>query len=342
VNTQDLNNRNNRTKNGGSERTEAVKETLDTVKQKASSTLDQAQHAVSGVVKDAVGEAKSAASGVVSTATEEAQGTVEEQKTRAADRIESVAGALRQTGAQLEAQDQGAIAQYTDAAAEQLERFSDFLQNRNATELLQEVDRFARRQPELFVAGALAGGFLIGRFLKSTNERNRYSGGSQYGGQYGSQYAGQYSGQRGFDSYGETYRGESYGGAYRETYGQFEPYEGDVGRYGHQGTERWQPEETESYGRANQGAVEDPQPSSNQVTGTYPAGERFVAQQTYEAFESEAHLGDEETEARLNRAQGNDVSADAKPTQGENQNDKDSNDAPGSAQRDPYQDPGPR
>jgi hypothetical protein len=327
VNTQD---RKNRANNGDSERTEAMKETLESVKQKASETLSQAQQTVSGVVSDAVSEAKSTASGVVEQATQEAQGAVDQQKARAADRIESVAGALRQTGAQLEAQDQGAIANYTNTAAEQLERFSDFLNNRNATELLQEVDRFARRQPELFVAGALAGGFLLGRFLKSTNDRR--SSGGNYGGnynyvgsQYGNQYGNQYGGQSGYADYG---------------YDSYARSMGNSGRSGSQGSERWQPEVTDSFPRASHGAVEDPQPASNQVTGTYEAGDRVVAQQTYEAYEAPAHLGGEETSERLKQAQGNDVSANAKPNAGDSS--KKTPDTPGSAQRDPIQDPGPR
>jgi vacuolar-type H+-ATPase subunit H len=327
------NNRSSRTANSGtSGRTDEVKETLESVKQKANATLSQAGETVSGVVSDALSEAKSTASEVVSQASQEAQGAVDQQKGRAAERIESVAGALRQTGAQLDAQEHTAFARYTDAAAEQLERFSEFLNNRNAADLLQEVDRFARRQPELFVAGALAGGFLLGRFLKSTSERNRYQGRyyDQPSGQYGSQYGGQYSSQ------GRSgYSGSQYSSDSGDTSGYGQGY----GNPGGQGREGWLSQQGDTPPRANHGAVEDPQPSSGQVTATYPAGERFVAQQTYESFEGEDRSG----EGALSTGESG---FHQEPTQADNMKAGKGNDegkqSPGSAHRDPYQDPGPR
>jgi ElaB/YqjD/DUF883 family membrane-anchored ribosome-binding protein len=299
---------------------ETVKETLDSAKQKAGSTLNQAQRAVGGIVSDTVGEVKSAASNVVGQTTQEAQAAIDQQKERTADRIENVASALRQTGAQLEAQDQAAIAQYTDAAAEQLERFSEFLKNRNASELWQEVDRFARRQPELFVAGALAGGFLLGRFLKSSSERSR---------DYGQQM-----------NYGQNmgYRQNQYGNQYGTPSGYYgSSSSGSSGSYGGQSS-GWQGDQPDSMPRHNQGAVEAPQPSSGQVTETYRSGDRVVAQQTYESYESEPHLGEDEGGSQQRGKSG---TTDPYETQVK-QADVNENRAPGTAKRDPYQDPGPR
>jgi hypothetical protein len=45
------------------------------------------------------------------------------------------------------------------------------------SELWKDAQQLARRQPELFVAGALAAGFLAGRFFKSSAapQRDRYN-----------------------------------------------------------------------------------------------------------------------------------------------------------------------
>ena len=82
-----------------------------------------------------------------------------------------VAQALRQTGQQVREQDQGAVAQYIDGAADQLERISDQLQTQDLGQLVEATERFARRQPVLFVGSALAVGFLATRFLRSSGRQ---------------------------------------------------------------------------------------------------------------------------------------------------------------------------
>jgi hypothetical protein len=111
-------------------------------------------------------------------AKQQATSQLSSQKERATQHLGSVAQALRQTGQHLREQDQGSMAQYTDKAAEQVERFSGFLKNKNVNELMSEAERFARRQPSLFLGGAFAVGVLGARFLKSSSQQQS-SGGSQ-------------------------------------------------------------------------------------------------------------------------------------------------------------------
>jgi hypothetical protein len=94
------------------------------------------------------------------------------QKDRATDGIGSVAQAVRQSTQQLRDQHHDTIAQYVDQAAAQLERFSGTLKDKNVSELLDEAQRFARRNPALFVGGAFALGLLSARFFKSSRDRN--------------------------------------------------------------------------------------------------------------------------------------------------------------------------
>jgi hypothetical protein len=90
------------------------------------------------------------------------------QKDQAAGSIGRVAEALRQTGQQLRGQHQDAFAPYAESAADYVERFSRSLQERDIQEMIDGVERFARREPAMFVGGALALGFLAARFLKSS------------------------------------------------------------------------------------------------------------------------------------------------------------------------------
>ena len=78
-------------------------------------------------------QAKDALGGTVDKVREQAVSQVDQQKSRAAETLNSVVGAVRQTGDQLRQQDQESIAQYVDTAANQIERVATYLNNRYST-----------------------------------------------------------------------------------------------------------------------------------------------------------------------------------------------------------------
>jgi hypothetical protein len=133
---------------------------------------DQAQAKASQVVDQAQG----AAGQVAEQAKQQATSQLESQKDRAVDTLVTVAQALRHTGQQLQQQEQGAVGRYVEQAAERVERVTDHLRAREVPELIAETQDFARRQPGLFVAGALALGFLGARFLMSSGQRAAQQG----------------------------------------------------------------------------------------------------------------------------------------------------------------------
>ena len=100
---------------------------------------------------------------------------LDQQKDQATGSLWSVANAIRRTGEELRDKDQGAIAQVTDKAAEQVERLSSFLGHRDVNQIVNEVQHFARRQPGLFLGGAFALGLLGARFLKSSSQSSQSS-----------------------------------------------------------------------------------------------------------------------------------------------------------------------
>jgi len=133
----------------------------------AGGLADQAQ-AKAGQVVD---QAQGAASQVAEQAKQQATSQLESQKDRAVDTLVTVAQALRHTGQQLNQQQQGAVGGYVEQAAERVERMTNHLRARDVPELIAETQDFARRQPGLFVTGALALGFLGARFLMSSGRR---------------------------------------------------------------------------------------------------------------------------------------------------------------------------
>jgi hypothetical protein len=91
------------------------------------------------------------------------------QKDRATDGLGSVAQAVRQSGEQLRNQQHETIAQYIEQAADQLERFTSRLKERNVGDLAREAQDLARRRPAVFIGSAFALGLLAARFLKSSS-----------------------------------------------------------------------------------------------------------------------------------------------------------------------------
>src|SRR5690606_10454289 len=128
----------------------------------------------------------------------EAEDRLAEGKATATGALEDVAGALHQAGDALRERDRDAFARYADAAADQVEQFTHSIRDRNVGEILDEAQRFARRDPGLFIGGAFLLGIVGARFLKASAPRSGY-GGSDYGrSDYGSGYGG--ARPRGFEN----------------------------------------------------------------------------------------------------------------------------------------------
>ena len=90
------------------------------------------------------------------------------QKEQVVDALETVALLLHQAGEHAQQQDKALIASYADKAAQQVSTFSESLGQQDVAQVVQTAKDFARREPMLFVGGALAAGFLGARFLRSS------------------------------------------------------------------------------------------------------------------------------------------------------------------------------
>ena len=100
------------------------------------------------------------------------------QKERAANRLGDMSDALRSTSDTLRSENEDAVANYVDTAADQVARFSGYLRDREVGQMLDEARGFARRDPALFLGGAALLGMLGARFMRSSN---RDEGHDSYG-----------------------------------------------------------------------------------------------------------------------------------------------------------------
>jgi gas vesicle protein len=185
-----------------------------------SSSTGSTRDTISSTVDQAKQQAETEGNRLVGAARTRARTAFEHQQHRVADSIGSVAEALHQAADKLNEQNEDVVARYTDTAAQRIEQFADSLRNRNLDDLVGQAEHFARRQPEVFLGAAVATGFLIARFLRTSGGRasqrrsNLNYGGSNtgYGGSYGERGYGSYGGQNRYSQQGSD-RGTGYGSA---------------------------------------------------------------------------------------------------------------------------------
>jgi uncharacterized protein YjbJ (UPF0337 family) len=120
-------------------------------------------------VRNLADDAKRETSRMASQAGDMVQGLIGKQKDQAAQRLSSVAGALRDVGNRLNEQDNAGVGQYAVRAADQVDRLTGYLRDRDLNSFVRDTEGFARRHPDVFLGGTFLAGLLLARFLKSSS-----------------------------------------------------------------------------------------------------------------------------------------------------------------------------
>ena len=93
----------------------------------------------------------------------------EKQKVRGVEGIRTVVGVMNTAAAELD-ESSPAVAGYVRAASNSVANLSQALDARDVKDLFRSALGTAKENPVLFFTGAVAGGFLISRFLRSSSE----------------------------------------------------------------------------------------------------------------------------------------------------------------------------
>jgi hypothetical protein len=144
---------------------------------------DRAKEALAAARKVASGaaeQARSVAGQLAGDVREVAESLIDEQKERAAAHVGGVAEALRKTAAGLQDENEF-VARYAARAADEIARFGESVRERGIGDIVADIDAFARRQPTLFLVGAVAAGFVVGRFMAASADRHRRDGDGEPG-----------------------------------------------------------------------------------------------------------------------------------------------------------------
>lgn len=130
--------------------------------------VDQAKSAVTHVAGD-----------VKDRALDKVNQQFESQSEKAVETMTNVASAIRETGAKLKGV--GPLADVAGQAADGVDKVAQFFEGKQVGDVFRDVERFARREPAIFIGAAFAVGLIGGRFLKSSTRSNQPEGGNETG-----------------------------------------------------------------------------------------------------------------------------------------------------------------
>jgi hypothetical protein len=156
----------------------------------AASTTDQVKDRVENQVRDKTQVAQDKARGALGQTRGRLSDQVDQRSTQAGERVAGTASDVRSIAEELRSQGKDAPANLAEQVANQADRVGDYLKDASGDRILRDVEDFARRQPMLVAAGALALGFAASRFLKASSGRRFESSSRSYGdGDYDRTYA---------------------------------------------------------------------------------------------------------------------------------------------------------
>jgi hypothetical protein len=101
-------------------------------------------------------------------AKDSATSSLTDSRKQAADRIGAIAGAVRSTSGHLRSENQPGLANLADSLADQAERLSSYLRDRDLRAVRDDAEYIARRQPGATLGVALVLGIIAARFFKSS------------------------------------------------------------------------------------------------------------------------------------------------------------------------------
>jgi hypothetical protein len=155
----------------GAQQKHRAGERLQQAGEQARDEIRREAERASGKVEGLKEEVKGRAGRLLDEAEERARSAIDERKEGLAQDVGDFAHALRASASDLQVHRKAYVAHYVEQAASSVEQIADTLHRQDLTGLMRRTEDFARRQPGLFVGGAVAAGFALARFLKSSAER---------------------------------------------------------------------------------------------------------------------------------------------------------------------------
>jgi hypothetical protein len=145
--------------------------------QAAHQASQKAADAVAGVqegAREASRRAAQAANSAADRMRRQGATALMDQKDHAADELSHFSAAIRRAAETLHEEHDDRLASYADIAAERIEDASHYLRDADLGRLIDDVEHFARRRPELVFGGLFLAGLALSRFLKASSRHDEF------------------------------------------------------------------------------------------------------------------------------------------------------------------------
>jgi hypothetical protein len=159
-------NTSNAQKTGNGAKTDGIVKQAQELGRDLKSQASDLTQGAADAVKTQAENLKGTAKEMVSDAGDKLRASVVEQKAAGADYVGNVANIIRRAAYEFDT-DIPQAGHYIRKAAAQLENVSEAMRNRDMSEIVGNVQAFARKQPTAFFGAAVLLGFAAVRFLKS-------------------------------------------------------------------------------------------------------------------------------------------------------------------------------
>ncbi|HET7237698.1 MAG TPA: hypothetical protein VFI76_01640 [Terrimicrobiaceae bacterium] len=121
----------------------------------------------------ALDQIKTSAQSVARQAQEAGRNLIDEQKESLAQKVDQYAEALRLASERLRSDEGNMLAGPAQKAADRLDGMSGYLREKQLPDVLDDLESYARRKPEVVFGGLFVVGLAAARFLKATRKRPR-------------------------------------------------------------------------------------------------------------------------------------------------------------------------
>ena len=137
----------------------------------STSTSAASQSTTGSTTEHAAEDAKAKARQAADQVKTQGKSQLEGYRETAADELEAVAQSAKAAAQELEGQDRLGLSTYVSSMAQSMVKLSDDLRGKSVDQLFQDVNRLARDNPGLFIAGSVALGFGLTRFARASSKR---------------------------------------------------------------------------------------------------------------------------------------------------------------------------
>jgi ElaB/YqjD/DUF883 family membrane-anchored ribosome-binding protein len=125
----------------------------------------------SAKVQDAASAAQEKASELREQGSARLRDQFDQRSNRAGSQVRSLAEALHRSGNDLSSEGNARGARLAEQAADRIDRFGGYLEQKSGDELMRDIETFARRRPWILAGLGLLAGVAAARFVKASSEQ---------------------------------------------------------------------------------------------------------------------------------------------------------------------------